>query len=73
MSAYDATRLVLEAIKVDIARHGKPTRAGVAEALRNSDYTGLLGRIQLNKDLMWEAAPVWLYWVNAEGKPQMVR
>lgn len=73
ISAYDATRLILEAIKTDIAAHGRPTRVGVAEALRHSDYAGLLGRIQLNKELARETAPVWLYWVNAVDKPEWVR
>ncbi|MCS7060969.1 MAG: ABC transporter substrate-binding protein [Anaerolineae bacterium] len=67
ISAYDATRLILKAVEADIATHGAPTRAGVAEALRRITYTGLLGTIQFDAKGQWSGAPVWLYRFDQSG------
>ena len=59
--AYDATNVLIEAIRMDIEAHGVPTRAGVAEALRKMEYAGLLGAISFNENGAWQNAPLWVY------------
>lgn len=61
IAAYDATNVLLEAIRMDVKAHGTPTRAGVAEALRKLNYAGLLGNISFNENGAWENAPLWVY------------
>ena len=61
IAAYDATNVLLEAIRMDAQAHGTPTRAGVAEALRKVNYAGLLGTISFNEKGAWESAPLWVY------------
>ncbi len=61
IAAYDATNVLLAAIRVDAQAHGTPTRAGVAEALRTVQYAGLLGDISFNEKGVWETAPLWVY------------
>lgn len=61
IAAYDATNVLLEAIRMDAQTHGTPTRAGVAEALRKLNYAGLLGAISFNEQGAWETAPLWVY------------
>lgn len=56
--AYDATHVLLEAIRLDAQAHGKPTREGVADALRRVNYDGLLGQIRFNEQGVWQDAPV---------------
>ena len=73
ISTFDATRLLLQAIRADIDAHGTPTRAGVAEALRHVAYDGLLGRITLDARNTWAAAPVWVYQYNAAGIAQLLK
>jgi ABC-type branched-subunit amino acid transport system substrate-binding protein len=59
--AYDATNVLLEAIRLDAQAHGMPTRAGVTEALRHVSYEGLLGRIAFDDHGVWADAPLWVY------------
>lgn len=61
IAAYDATNVLLEAIRMDVKAHGVPTRAGVAEAMHKLNYAGLLGTISFNEQGAWEAAPLWVY------------
>ena len=69
---YDATRLVLQALGADIAANGKPTRDGVARALRRADFSGLLGRISFDSAGARTDAPVWRYRFDAAGMPQPI-
>jgi ABC-type branched-subunit amino acid transport system substrate-binding protein len=73
ISAYDATRLVLQAIRADIDAHGTPTRAGVAEALKHVAYDGLMGRIAFDAHNSWTAAPVWVYQYDSAGAVQLLK
>lgn len=73
ISAYDATRLVLQAIQTDITQNGKPSREGVARALRQSNMTGLLGTVKLNAEGVWTDAPMWVYAVNPDGTLRIVK
>jgi ABC-type branched-subunit amino acid transport system substrate-binding protein len=54
--AYDAARLLCDAITRDVAAHGRPTRAGVAAALRESNRAGLSGTIRFDADQAWAGA-----------------
>lgn len=60
LPAYEATRVLLEALRQDIAAHGAPTRAGVAAALATVERDGLLGHIVFDREHNWETVP--LYW-----------
>jgi ABC-type branched-subunit amino acid transport system substrate-binding protein len=73
ISAYDATRLILAAIRADIAAHGSPTRPGVAEALRLISFGGLLGQVTFNADNSWASAPVWVYQYDARGTAHLIK
>jgi ABC-type branched-subunit amino acid transport system substrate-binding protein len=59
--AFDATNVLLEAIRRDAQAHGTPTRAGVAAALREIQHAGLLGTISFNEQGAWQNAPLWVY------------
>ncbi|MGH2521018.1 MAG: ABC transporter substrate-binding protein [Anaerolineales bacterium] len=59
--AYDAVRLLLEAIARDVKENGKPTRAGVAAALAQTDHTGLSGHFSFDSDHNWAEAKGWVY------------
>ncbi len=61
IAAFDATNVLIEAIRMDVQAHGAPTRAGVAEALRKMQYDGLLGRISFDEKGAWQNAPLWVY------------
>ncbi len=56
--AYDAAQLAIAAIRADIARHGAPSRAGVAAELRAIRFNGLLGVIHFDSHNIWADAPV---------------
>jgi ABC-type branched-subunit amino acid transport system substrate-binding protein len=73
ISTYDATRLILTALKADITTHGTPTREGVAEALRHVTYDGLLGRITFDASNVWTAAPVWIYQYDSSGTAHLTK
>ena len=65
--AYDATRLLFDAIARDVAANGRPSRAGVAAALATADYAGLSGHISFDSNHNWAEAKGWVYqW--REGK-----
>lgn len=59
--AYDATNVLLDAIALDAQARGRPTRAGVADALRRIRHGGLLGLITFDPDNTWRDAPAWIY------------
>lgn len=59
--AYDATNVLLDAIALDAQAHGRPTRAGVADALRRVRHKGLLGFISFDQTNAWTDAPTWIY------------
>jgi ABC-type branched-subunit amino acid transport system substrate-binding protein len=59
--AYDATQVLLEAIKVDIEVNGLPTRSGVASALAQTNYEGLSGHFSFDLDRDWVDAQGWIY------------
>ncbi len=67
LPAYETTWVVLEALKQDIAAHGAPTRAGVAEALATVQRDGLLGHIAFDATYNWGDAPVCWYRIGAGG------
>jgi ABC-type branched-subunit amino acid transport system substrate-binding protein len=65
--AYDAARVLFEAIARDIQANRKPTRAGVAKALAQTDYAGLSGQISFDSSHNWEGAGAWVYqWQNGK-------
>jgi ABC-type branched-subunit amino acid transport system substrate-binding protein len=65
--AYDAARLLFDAITRDVKANGKPTRTGVAGALTQTDYTGLSGHFSFDSNRDWMEAKGWVYqW--REGK-----
>jgi ABC-type branched-subunit amino acid transport system substrate-binding protein len=65
--AYDAARLLLEAIARDIQANGQPSRAGVAAALAQSGYTGLSGHFSFDSAHNWEEGKGWVYqWREGE-------
>lgn len=72
ISTYDATRLLLQAIGDDIKLHGRPSRAGVAEALRHVQYHGLLGDISFDENNSWAEAPIWVYQFGTDGVARRV-
>jgi ABC-type branched-subunit amino acid transport system substrate-binding protein len=59
--AYDAARLLCDAIVRDAAAHGRPTRGGVAVALRASSYPGLSGTFRFDAAQAWADAKTWVY------------
>ncbi len=59
--AYDAARLLCDAIVRDLAAHGRPSRGGVAAALRESSYAGLSGTFRFDADRAWAGAKGWVY------------
>ena len=59
--AYDAARLLFDAIARDVKAHGKPSRAGVSAALLESDYAGLSGHISFDANRNWAEAQGWVY------------
>ncbi len=65
--AYDATRLLFDAIARDAKVNGRPTRTGVAAALPQTDYAGLSGHFSFDSNHNWAEANGWVYqW--REGK-----
>jgi len=59
--AYDAARLLFDAIARDVKANGTPTRAGVAAALAQTDYSGLSGRVNFDAGHNWVEAKGWVY------------
>ena len=65
--AYDATRLVFDAIARDERTNGAATRAGVAAALAQSRFSGLSGQISFDSNHNWGEVKGWVYqWRNGE-------
>jgi ABC-type branched-subunit amino acid transport system substrate-binding protein len=67
--AYDATRLLFDAIARDarMRANRQPTRAGVAVALTQTDYSGLSGHFSFDANHNWAEVQTWIYqW--REGK-----
>ncbi|HIQ05169.1 MAG TPA: hypothetical protein EYH31_05665 [Anaerolineae bacterium] len=58
--AYDAANVLLNAIAAGIAQSEKPERAVVADALADTDYTGLSGSIAFDAAGAWQDAPVYV-------------
>jgi ABC-type branched-subunit amino acid transport system substrate-binding protein len=67
IAAYDATMLVIRAIQQAGER---PTRAGVAAALRRARHDGLLGQIRFDERNAWADAPIWIYPSPPESRAQ---
>lgn len=65
--AYDATKIILQAVEHDVKTNGKPTRLGVAAALTQTDHNGLSGRVTFDEKRNWVEGKGWMYkW--EEGK-----
>jgi len=65
--AYDATRLVFDAIARDVKANGAATRTGLSAALAQSQFSGLSGTIRFNSNHNWVEAQGWVYqWRNGE-------
>ena len=63
--AYDAAQILFEAIARDVAHSGAPSRAGVAAALSQTDFSGLSGRFSFDARRSWSQAKGWVYqWRN---------
>lgn len=61
LPTYEAVQLLAQAITADAAAHGRPTRAGVTEALGSVAREG------------WDTAPLYLYcWEQSEPRLQRV-
>lgn len=65
--AYDATHVLLAAIERDVTENTTATRSGVAEALAQTNLTGLSGTIRFDANGENEGAGVWPYvWNGTE-------
>jgi len=65
--AYEATWVLLEALERTVAAHGEPTRDGMATALSATRREGELGRITFDAARAWDDAPLYWYYIGAEG------
>ena len=73
LPTYEAVQLLAQAITADAKAHGRPTRAGVTEALGNVKQDGYLGTLRWSADGYWDAAPLYLYrWEQSEPRLQRV-
>ncbi|MBL8045521.1 MAG: ABC transporter substrate-binding protein [Anaerolineales bacterium] len=59
--AYDAARLIFDALARDIAQNQTPSRVGVAEMLAQSSCDGLSGKIEFSATRQWQAPNAWVY------------
>lgn len=59
--AYDAARLLLDALARDIAQNKTPTRVGVGAMLAASTFTGLSGPFHFDSARNWADARTWTY------------
>ena len=71
-SAYEATWVLLEALRRNVTERGVPTRAGIAAALPGTAREGMLGLITFDAHRGWAAAPVYTYRINSQGQPERV-
>jgi branched-chain amino acid transport system substrate-binding protein len=67
LPAYEATWVLLEALVRAIAANGKPVRDGMAAALSATRREGELGRITFDAARAWDDAPLYWYYIGAEG------
>jgi branched-chain amino acid transport system substrate-binding protein len=61
LGAYEATWVLIEALERHLAAHSSPSRAGMADALSNTDRVGLLGRVMFDAGRSWPQAPLYIY------------
>jgi ABC-type branched-subunit amino acid transport system substrate-binding protein len=73
ISAYDATRLILDALQAAALAGPRPGRAEVARALGNTTHAGLLGPLRFDQTGTLAAPPVWVYRFDQSGVPVLVR
>jgi ABC-type branched-subunit amino acid transport system substrate-binding protein len=59
--AYDATRIILQAIERDAQKNGISTREGVSFALTQTAYEGLSGRVTFDEKRNWVEGKGWVY------------
>jgi len=59
--AYDATRLLFDAIARDVRAKRAPTRGGVSTSLAESNYAGLSGHFSFDSDHNWAEGRGWVY------------
>ena len=64
LPAYEAARILIDALSRDIAAHRVPTRRGTARELLATEREGLLGTITFGADHDWSDAP--LYWYQVK-------
>jgi ABC-type branched-subunit amino acid transport system substrate-binding protein len=70
LPAYEATRLVLEAL-AQSASGGEPSRAGVSTALTGIEREGLLGRVAFGERQAWSAESLYWYHIGPRGVPSL--
>jgi ABC-type branched-subunit amino acid transport system substrate-binding protein len=67
--AYDATRVLLDAIERSIELDGQPTRRGVIDVLPGLRVSGLTGEVVINDQARRANAPVWFYRITGGQYP----
>ncbi|MEA3396601.1 MAG: ABC transporter substrate-binding protein [Chloroflexota bacterium] len=73
LPTYEAIYLLAQAITADVQTHGRPTRAGVTEALGSVKREGYLGTLRWSAAGYWDAAPLYLYcWEQSDPCLQRV-
>lgn len=65
--AYDAAQVLFAAIARAVEINGPPTRAGLLEALAQSEHMGLSGLIQFDSQHQWAEPQAWSYQWNPQG------
>lgn len=70
LPAYEATKVLLEALERDIVAHGEPTREGMAAVLPMVERDGLLGHFTLDAERSWSDAPLYWYRIGPGGVPE---
>ncbi len=59
LPAYEATWILIEALRRDLQRRAAPTREGVALALQDTERIGLLGTVTFDAGRSWGTAPIY--------------
>jgi branched-chain amino acid transport system substrate-binding protein len=67
--AYDATHVLLEAIKQSLANHEPPDRAAISAIIGTVQWQGLSGAIAFDQHGRRVDAPVWIYQIIHETYP----
>jgi ABC-type branched-subunit amino acid transport system substrate-binding protein len=70
LPAYEATRLVLEAM-TRAASDGEPNRDRVSTALAAVERDGLLGRVAFNEKQEWSGESLYWYHIGPQGVPSL--